>query len=616
MPKSFALFAAALLQLFLLSLSSLQAVEVQGGIIDIHGSTDAVALSGRWAFWPNQFIYPSVSVSDFGGFEKFPDAWTNYRPEPFSSRGFASYAVCVRGLDPAVTYAIRFPAYSSAARYFVDGREVWRQGTPAGSPAGERPLWRTAVVPLPVTGRTSITLVMHLSNFYDSFPAGSNRIFIGSYDSLRLARSRDRMFEIIPFGLLLSMGACFIAFHVFRRKGLPSFFLGAFAIVAALRIVCYDEVIITDLVPGLAGEPAFRIGFETLPLAVAAFCGFVRAYFSDAARSVLLRAVIVVSLAYVLVIPFAPVGIVTGAMLPYLALCVFTSLCVIVAMIRAVILGDHGARVFLTGFLVFFALAARDLLIAVRLISGTSLWYWGAMAIVAAMAWMLVREIGGAFTSFAAVTRSLDAVNKSLARFVPDELFGFLGKASITDICLGDNASHDLCVLFINLGSDSRGKLELFNELLPLLSPAIQRAGGFVDSYQDEGVLLLFPDSSSRVVTCALEIARIVAESGRAHGRDAGAANPFAAGIHRGKIMIGTIGESDRMEGAVISNAVGTAKHLMRYAYSRNFSLALSGEVASVLSASGECPCALVPHGEVRLGGKGAPVTVFEARPR
>lgn len=600
----------------LLPLSSPQAVEVQDGIIDIRGRTDAVALSGRWAFWPNRFIYPSVSVSDFGRFEKFPDTWTNYRPEPFSSRGFASYAVCVRGLDPAVTYAIRFPSYSSAARYFVDGREIWRQGTPADTSAGERPLWKTAAVPLPVTGRTSITLVMHLSNFYDSFPAGSNGIFIGSYDSIRLARSRDRMLEIIPFGLLLSMGACFIAFYVSRRKGLPSFFLGAFAIVAALRILCYDEVIIADLVPGLAGPPAFSLGFATLPLAVAALCGFVRTHFGDAARSVLLRAVIALSLAYAIAVPFVPVGIVTGAMIPYLALCVFTSLCVIVVMVRASILGDPGASVFLAGFMVFFALAVRDMLVSMRLISGTFLWYWGAMAIVAAMAWMLVREIGGAFTSFAAVSRSLAAVNKSLSRFVPDELFGFLGKASITDICLGDNASHDLCVLFVNLGSDSRGKLELFNELLPLLSPAIQRAGGFVDSYQDEGVLLLFPDSPCRVVSCALEIARIVAESALAHGYDTGAANPFAAGIHRGKIMIGTIGESDRMEGAVISNAVGTAKHLMRYAYSRNFSLALSGEVAAVLTASGECPCALVPHGEVRLGAKGAPVDVFEARPR
>jgi hypothetical protein len=595
--------------------------EVIDGVVDVGSSEEIVKLSGRWAFWPNQFVFPTVDAGSFTRFERFPAPWSSYKAEDVKRQGYCSYAVKIRGLAPTILYAFKFPGYSSAARYYLNGKEFYTIGLPANNGQSERPDWDSTVVPLPSTGYTEVTLVLHLSNFHDRYSASSAPIQFAKFETLAVEHSHSRIFMILPFAAILAMGAYFIALFMFHREEYACFWLGLLGGVFALRIICYDEFIIKDIFPKMDPLLMFRLGYFSYSLAVACFAGFVRALYPRYARKSVVRAIGGISVVYALVNLLAPVSVMTEFPIPFQVFSVLVAFYVIYVNIRAVLSNMEGSVLFLAGFSVFFAIVARDLLISDRLMEGVFLAHYGILAIIAFMSLIVVRHFGRAFNLVELARDDLAKMNTSLTRFVPNEFLKFLGKKSITEIYPGDHICKDMCVMFVHLGLDvpltgsanRLNMLEIFNHVLLRVNPVIQKFGGFIDKYLPEGVMALFPDDPRSTVRCAMEIGEAI----RVYNEERELENLplicFAAGIHRGSLMLGTIGDAERMDGTVISDVVNVASRLQQYSLSENIGIAISSDVASWLSGD-DFPCSLVPLGDVRLKGKDNPVAVFEVR--
>jgi len=597
---------------------------VRNGCFSMDGRSGPVDLVGTWAFWPGNFIYPVIGPSSFARFEQFPASWTTYRPEEFDAHGYASYALTITGLDSAQLYAFRFPAYNCAVRYFIDGRELYSQGKPASNAANEEPLWDSVLVPLPENGRRELTLVMHLSNFNDLFPAATAPIVFGTYDTMSVATALKRILLIIPFGAILAMGAYFLSLFVFQKEEYSSFWLGLLCIVFALRIVCYDEYILLDILPAVSPVLLFRLGYLTFSLAVAGFCGFVRSQYPGIAEKRMIVPLTVGALFYALLNMTTPIRFFSAFLVPFQLFSLAGSSYVLYVIFRAAITKKDGAWFFLAGFFVFFIIIIHDILLANRLVKGVFLAHFGILGIIGAMGLIIVRQFSRAFTGVEVLANNLERINVSLVRFVPNQFLNILGKKSITGIRLGDNVRKDMCVMFISLGvemplegSAARlGMLEMFNNTLQLVNPLIQKYGGFVDKYLTEGVMALFPDDPEAVVRCALELERVLSACNAEREAEKRPWILFAAGIHRGSLMLGTIGEDERMDGTVISDVVNVSSRLRKYAVSQRIPVIVSADVAVPLTELPVCPCMLVPHGEVRLQGKDVPVAVYEARSR
>jgi class 3 adenylate cyclase len=148
------------------------------------------------------------------------------------------------------------------------------------------------------------------------------------------------------------------------------------------------------------------------------------------------------------------------------------------------------------------------------------------------------------------------------------------------------------------------------------INPAIQKYGGFIDKYLDDGVMALFPDDSSNAVTCALEIQRCINEYNAERMVENLPLIRFSAGIHCDDLMIGTIGEGDRIESAVISDAVGVTSQLVRFADAQKFPIAVSYEIAMALGKEKSDKYVLVPHGKCKINAALPPVVVFEVKAR
>jgi len=168
---------------------------------------------------------------------------------------------------------------------------------------------------------------------------------------------------------------------------------------------------------------------------------------------------------------------------------------------------------------------------------------------------------------------ALDAKTRmadSFARFVPREFLEFLNRPGIVDVELGDQIQINMSVLFSDIRSftalsESMTPQETFNFInsyLEKIGPIIRSNNGFIDKYIGDAIMALFPGNPVDAVNAAIEMqhecARYNAMRAKAGYRDIS----IGVGIHTGTLILGTIGEKNRMETTVIADAVNLASRL------------------------------------------------------
>ena len=164
----------------------------------------------------------------------------------------------------------------------------------------------------------------------------------------------------------------------------------------------------------------------------------------------------------------------------------------------------------------------------------------------------------------------LRALNTASSRFVPKEYLGFLQKESITDIELGDYVAGEMTVMF----SDLRGftsvsemmtpeeNFAFINSYLSRVSPIIRQNRGFIIKYLGDGIHAIFPDHADHALQAGIEKLQEVNDYNdylRAQNRQ-----PIAIGVglNTGYMMVGMVGEDDRMQGDAFSDDVNLTSRI------------------------------------------------------
>jgi CheY-like chemotaxis protein len=167
-------------------------------------------------------------------------------------------------------------------------------------------------------------------------------------------------------------------------------------------------------------------------------------------------------------------------------------------------------------------------------------------------------------------TAELASLNRIYERFVPREFIDLLQKKSILEIHLGDQVSHRMTVMF----ADIRGWTTLLEKMTPQqafnfinaylrrVSPIIKACNGFIDQYYGDGVMALFPGPADDAVKAAVSMQAAVAEYNRERAKDGYDPIGIGVGLHLADLMLGIIGSEDRMQGAVVADAVNLAARI------------------------------------------------------
>ncbi len=215
-------------------------------------------------------------------------------------------------------------------------------------------------------------------------------------------------------------------------------------------------------------------------------------------------------------------------------------------------------------------------------------------------------------------TAELAQTNAAYRRFVPYEFLRYLGKESIVDVHLGDQVQREMTILCSDLRSfttlsENMNPQENFNFLnayLSRVSPIIRQYNGFIDKYIGDAVMALFPENAEDALQAAIEMRRELALFNQEQVARDQPSIEAGASIHTGSLMLGTIGEAERMESTVISDAVNLAFRLEGLTKLYGASIVISQNALFDLDQPTSYQFRFLDR--VRVKGKHEAISVFE----
>ena len=212
----------------------------------------------------------------------------------------------------------------------------------------------------------------------------------------------------------------------------------------------------------------------------------------------------------------------------------------------------------------------------------------------------------------------LAKISDSYARFVPREFLEQLGKYRIIDVALGDHVEREMTVLFADIRdfvhlAEGKGPADTFrfvNQYLGAVGPAITEHHGVVDKYIGDAMLALFPNTADDAVKAALQMLRRLEEFNRERAKTKLQTVRIGIGLHTGTLMLGTVGEKERMDTTVISDAVNLASRVENL--TKTYGVPLIITEATYQSVKDRTGITVRRIDRVLVQGRSQPVVLYE----
>ncbi len=563
--------------------------EAREGVLDLRDfsfTRQAMAeLRGEWEFFWEAFVQPGHSgLPD--GYVSSGSNWNGGGANP--PRGFASYRLTLLlPQDPPRTgpFVLHFREIGSAARIYWNGELVARTGRAASTEEFAQGEWRSGVTSdLPWS--QEVEIIVHISN-YDNINGGlvDNLIF-GTSSAVRNYYESTLTVNFFVLGILLIMAVYHLFMFFIRSSEEAPFWFAMAALFLGLRAMVVDTFPLTVILPGILIEPVLRLNYLSFTVPLLSVTLFVHhSYKSDFGR--LLSWISAVgSILYSGLIVFAPLPVFTEYLVPFQLFALIIALGLLAVVLWAVISRKPLSGAFFMGFFAIMATAVFDIIKTMLVLPFPSLTSLGMVLFIVILSMNLSRRTTHALVQAEGLSRQLQNINNAMERFVPREFLKFLHRSEITEVELGDHSEEFLTVMFADLkdftaiaeNSEPGEVFRLINDFLAGMAPIIRKNKGFVDKYLGDGIMALFSGNSSNAIQAAIEMQQQLDHINRE--RNEGGLNELAMGIgiHTGSCMLGTIGEFQRMDGTVISDAVNLSSRLQNLTRQFRNRILISGE--------------------------------------
>lgn len=213
---------------------------------------------------------------------------------------------------------------------------------------------------------------------------------------------------------------------------------------------------------------------------------------------------------------------------------------------------------------------------------------------------------------------ALEGQSRAFERFVPKQFLQFLGRGTVEEVQLGDQVLSEMAILF----ADVRGftslsekmtpkeNFDFINMLLQRVGPAVRDCGGFIDKYIGDAIMALFPGGAANAIDAGVAIQELLRDFNETRLRSGLPPVHMGVGIHSGLLMLGTIGEEQRMEGTVISDAVNLASRIEGLTSLYGCPLLVSGAALEQVGAARSV--SQRPIAMVKVKGKTESVSIHE----
>jgi len=159
---------------------------------------------------------------------------------------------------------------------------------------------------------------------------------------------------------------------------------------------------------------------------------------------------------------------------------------------------------------------------------------------------------------------------RDFSRPITPHYLKFLGKTSVTQIELGDHITADTAVMFSDIRQftslaekmQPQEIFDLVNAYLQRMSPEIRSHRGFVVKFIGDGMMSVFPKRVENAIAAGIAQFEQMRQYNTERRVSGEVSIDIGIAIHFGHLMVGMIGEPNRLQGDAISDTVNLAARL------------------------------------------------------
>ena len=214
----------------------------------------------------------------------------------------------------------------------------------------------------------------------------------------------------------------------------------------------------------------------------------------------------------------------------------------------------------------------------------------------------------------------LSKINEAYQRFVPREFLKQINKENILEVNLGDHLNKNMTILYCDIrdftslseNMTPEENFKFINSYLKRVSPVIHKYGGFIDKFIGDAVMALFSEDIhiEDILNCAVEIFREIEIYNIHRAKSSYPQIKIGLSIHKGNLMLGTIGDERRMEGTVIADCVNVASRIENLNRILKTNALISEEIYYVVKDNPLFSFRFI--GKFKVKGKEIPIKIYE----
>ncbi len=203
-------------------------------------------------------------------------------------------------------------------------------------------------------------------------------------------------------------------------------------------------------------------------------------------------------------------------------------------------------------------------------------------------------------------------------RLIPHQLLNLLDVKSIVDVKLGDQVERIMTIMFSDIRdftplSESLTPAENFefiNSYLSQMEPVISKHRGIIDKYIGDAIMALFAHGADDAVSGAIAMLDRLVNYNEGRVRAGYIPIHIGIGLNTGRVMIGTVGGTNRMDSTVIGDAVNLTARLEEATKTYHSQLIISQNTLYDLNNPDKYHIRFLDR--IRVKGKLQPLSIYE----
>ena len=615
--------AFLLILLFFTGCTDFTKLESERGVLDASqwdfNKNGITNLDGQWEFYWSQLIEPNgFAEMTPSAYINLPNVWNNLviDGESLDGDGYATMRLKVVTSGNVKRMGLRVPFHFTSYKLWINDNLMAENGVVAKDRINTLPQTVPNYVYFDLPSK-EFYIVLQVANFTFNKGGAPAPYKLGSELNIRKFRTRSIAFDLFLTGSLFIMALYHFSFFLLRKKEISTLFFSLLCFLFVLRTIGLGESFLIEVFPNFNFENYIRLIFVGFFFGPVLFILFIQKLFPDEAKPIIGKIYIFLGIVFGLSLLF-PSNVSTVAIIPYQLVVLTSQIYLIYILIRAMIMKREGALIAFIGTFVFIGTASNDILFDNQIINTDYYSPYGLFFFIFCQSVLLSFKFSKSFASIENLSLRIQAINKANSRFVPSQFLSFLGKDSIVDVKLGDNVTKEMTIFFADIrsfttiseGLTPEENFDFINNLLKRFSPMVRQNNGFIDKFMGDAIMALFPDDPKDALLTASEVLEELRNYNKMRAIEGLKPIKLGIGINTGTLMLGTIGEDERMDGTVISDSVNLASRLEGLTKTFGSNIIISENVLNRVKNEIEIQYRFL--GIVFVKGKSISVTIYD----